>query len=206
MSYQTFVVPYLRTSPIHVPRRDLVLGLVDSLALTVQVVDRDSPDAVPLELTGGIGGPVLQMIVWADSWRRATWDYGNGYGYGYGNGWGYGGALPPMQSPWTVLWVGTGVIADAASGTFLISFPTGTMGGLAPPPPQTTWTWPPRCSYALQLDWNGGGETTLLVEGKLHLSRSMARSVAPVIMLTDPTPAALTDPEVNAIFIDGAPP
>jgi hypothetical protein len=170
-------VPYVRTSPIHIPRRDLVLGLADSLYLRVTVVDNDNPCAQGIELTGGIGGPTLQMLVWPDTCYRTTWDYG---------------ALP--TSPQSVLWAGTGVISDAL-GAFDISFPTATMS-----------SWPRRCAYALQLDWDGASGTSLLAEGHLHLSRAVPRSVAPVIMLTDPMPAVLTDPEVNAIFIDGAPP
>ena len=33
-------VPYLRTSPVHIPRRDLVLGRADSVFLRVTVVGR----------------------------------------------------------------------------------------------------------------------------------------------------------------------
>ena len=188
MSYQTFVVPYLRTSPIHIPRRDMVLGLADSLALAVQVVDRDSPDAVPLELTGGIGGPVLQMTVWADSYYRNSWGSG-GWGYDYRNSWDYGSMPLWQQAP---VWTGLGVISDAPSGTFDIAFPTATMAA-----------WPRRCHYALQLDWEGGGGASLLAEGKLHLARSMARSVAPVIMLTDTMQPVLTDDVGDVILLNG---
>ena len=175
---QTFVVPYLRTSPVHVPRRDLVLGMADSLYLAVSVVDRDNPAAVPIDLTGGIGGPTLQMTVWPTTYYRSWWDYG-----------------APAMWPGHVLWAAVAAIVSGTPGTFLIAFPTATMS-----------SWPRRCSYALQLDENGGADTSLLATGMLHLIRSQPRSVSPVIMLTDPTPAVLTDPEVNAIFIDGAPP
>ena len=90
------------------------------------------------------------------------------------------------------LWVGTGVISDAL-GAFDISFPTATMAG-----------WPRRCAYALQLDYDGGGGTDLLAEGRLHLSHSVPRSTgAPVIMLTDPTPPVLTDDEESVIVLEG---
>ena len=69
-------LPYMRTSPIHVPRRDLVLGRADSLYLRVTVVDSDNPCAQALEMSGGIGGPVLQMLVWPDHHYRNSWDYG----------------------------------------------------------------------------------------------------------------------------------
>ena len=177
MSSFAMTVPYMRTSPVHIPRRDLVLGHADSLFLRVTVVDSDNPCAQGIELTGGIGGPALQMIVWPDTCYRASWDYG---------------ARP--QHPQALLWSGMGVISDAI-GAFDILFPTATMS-----------SWPRRCAYALQLDWDGGAGTSLLAEGHLHLSQSALRFIQPVIMLTDPTPAVLTDPEVNAIFINGAPP
>jgi hypothetical protein len=167
-------VPYMRTSPIHIPRRDLVMGLADSLFLRVTVVDSDNPCAQGIELTGGIGGPTLQMLVWPDHCYRTTWDYG---------------ALP--QSPQSVLWSGMGVISDAV-GAFDISFATATMS-----------SWPRRCAYALQLDWDGASSTSLLAEGHLHLSRSIPRSAAPVIMLTDPSQPVLTDDSQDFILLNG---
>ena len=136
-------LPYMRTSPIHVPRRDLVLGRADSLFLRVTVVDSDNPSAQALELSGGIGGPVLQMLVWPDQHYRGAWDYGAYWHW--------------PQCPQTVLWVGTAIIADAAGGVFSIVFPTSTMAG-----------WPRRCAYALQLDYDGGGGSDLLAEGRLQ--------------------------------------
>ena len=170
-------LPYMRTSPIHVPRRDLVLGRADSLYLRVTVVDSDNPCAQALELSGGIGGPVLQMLVWPDHHHRNSWDYGR---------WNW------AQCPGSVLWVGTGVASDAL-GAFDIAFPTATMSG-----------WPRRCAYAIQLDYDGGGGTDLLAEGRLQLTYSLPRAVNPVIMLTDPNPATLTDPG-EAIYLAGEP-
>ena len=185
MSYQTFVVPYLRASPVRVPRRDMVLGLVDSLALTVQVVDQDNPDGVPLAVSGGIGGYVLQMIVWPDGGRGWGWDYGCGVGWDWGRG-------APVQRPWSVLWVGTGTVVTGTPGAFLLAFPTNTMS-----------SWPRRCRYALQLDWNSAGDTELLAEGNLHLVYSASRAVFPIVMLTDPTPPVLTDDAQDYILLDG---
>jgi len=169
-------VPYMRTSPVHIPRRDLVLGRADSLFLRVTVISDDSVCAQGIDLSGGIGGPVLQMLVWPDHCHRTSWDYG---------------AMP--QCPQSVLWVGTGVVSDAI-GAFDISFPTATMAG-----------WPRRCAYALQLDYDGGGGTDLLATGHLHLAYSIPRSVNPVIMLTDPTPPVLTDDTSEPIFLNGTP-
>ena len=169
------------------PRHDLVLYLADSLFLRVTVVDSDNPCAQAIELTGGIGGPALQMTVWADSYYRNSWGSG-GWGYDYRNSWDYGAMPLWQQAP---VWTGLGVISDAI-GAFDISFPTATMSG-----------WPRRCAYALQLDWDGASGTSLLAEGKLHLARSMARTVAPVIMLTDTMQPVLTDDVGDVILLDG---
>jgi hypothetical protein len=175
MSSFGMTVPYMRTSPVHIPRRDFVLGLADSLYLRITVVDSDNPCAQGIELSGGIGGPMLQMLVWPDRCYRTSWDYG---------------ALP--QGPQSVLWVGTGVISDAV-GAFDLSFPTATMS-----------SWPRRCAYAIQLDWDGSTGTSLLAEGHLHLARSVPRIAAPVIMATDISQPVLTDDSGNVILLDGS--
>ena len=184
-------VPYMRTSPLRIPRRDLVLGRADSLFLRVTVVDSDNPCAQAIDLTGGIGGPVLQMLVWPDHNGRNSW--GRGGPWGYGTGFDYGACWQWPLYPRSVLWVGTGVLSSAL-GAFDIAFPTATMA-----------TWPTRCAYALQLDYDGGGSTDLLIEGHLHVTYSIPRSVSPVIMLTDPNPAVLTDVETEAIYLAGGP-
>jgi hypothetical protein len=184
-------LPLDRVSPIRVPIRDLALGGTDSLTLTISIVDRDSPDALPIELTGGIGGPSVSMFVWPDGRRRG---YGGWDGWGgcqdYGWGW-YGGGV---AGPATTLWAGAGVIINAATGTFAILIPAGTMGG-----------WPRRCRWAVLFDADGGGEAELLAEGHLHVRPMVSRAIAPVIMLTDANPAVLTDPVTEAIFLAGAP-
>ncbi len=174
MASFAMTVPYMRTSPVHIPRRDLVLGHADSLYLRVTVVDSDNVCAQGIELTGGIGGPTLQMLVWPDTCYRHSWDYG-----------------APWIGPRSVLWAGTGVISDAI-GAFDIAFPTATMS-----------SWPRRCAYALQLDWDGASGTSLLAEGHLHLGRAVARNT-PVIMLTDPSQPVLTDDAGNVILLDGS--
>jgi hypothetical protein len=178
----------MRTSPLHIPRRDLVMGVADSLFLRVTVVDSDDPCAQGIDLTGGTGGPTLQLLVWADSYCRNAWSYG-GWGYDYRNAWDYG-AMPPWGAP--PIWTGLGVVSDAI-GAFDISFPTATMS-----------SWSRRCAYALQLDWDGASGTSLLAEGHLHLARSIPRSVAPVIMLTDPSQPVLTDDSDDVILLDGS--
>ena len=179
-----------RVSPIRVPTRDLVLGGTDSVTLNVSIVDRDSPDALPVELTGGIGGPAVSMFVWPDAYRQ-------GYGWGgchdyhdYRWGW-YGGGV---AGPGTALWSATGVTLDMTTGTFQIRVPPGTMG-----------CWPRRCRWAIFFDADGGGEAELLAEGHIHVRSMVSRAIAPLIMLTDPDPAVLTDPNTEAIFLAGAP-
>jgi hypothetical protein len=152
-------VPYMRTSPVHIPRRDLVLGRADSLFLRVTVVDSDSVCAQGIDLSGGIGGPVLQMLVWPDQHGRSSWDYGAYWHW--------------PQCPQTVLWVGTGVISDAL-GAFDISFPSGTMSG-----------WPRRCRWAVQLNYDTQG-VEVLMTGILHVRMvGMTFSFAAPILETD---------------------
>ena len=67
----SFVLPYLRSTPIHIPRRDLVVGGADSVLLEVGVVESDDPSAQAIVLTGGIGGPALRMTVWP--WSYLHW-------------------------------------------------------------------------------------------------------------------------------------
>jgi hypothetical protein len=185
-------LPLDRVSPVRVPTRDLVLGGTDSVTLLISIVDRDSPDALPVELSGGIGGPAVSMFVWPDH-RGGYGPHFGGWGSGDDYGWGgwYGGGV---AGPGTVLWSVTGVILDATSGTFAIVVPAGTMG-----------CWPRRCRWAIYFDADGGGEAELLAEGHLHVRPMVSRAIAPLIMLTDPTPAVLTDPETEAIFLAGAP-
>jgi len=139
MTAQTFIVPYLRTSPVHIPRRDLVLGATDNLALRVTIVESDVSTAQVLEITGGIGGPAVRLAVWRDS-PRCWWDYG----------------APGSVAP-EVLWTGTGTESNAI-GSFEIAIPQATMSD-----------WPPRCGFWLFLDWDGGLDSELLAQGALHV-------------------------------------
>jgi hypothetical protein len=153
---QTFVVPYLRSSPIHIPRRDLVLAASDSVFLAVSVIESDDPAAEALVITGGIGGPTLRMTVWPDSCDGGRHYHGWNGGL-YGGGWfhDYGWGIP---RPGTVLWSGTGTIDPDALGTFNILIPIATMT-----------SWPRRCGYALQLDWQGNTRSETLAIGALNV-------------------------------------
>jgi hypothetical protein len=154
----SFVLPYLRSSPIHLPRRDLVLAASDSVFLAVSIVESDDPAAQALVLTGGIGGPALRMTVWPDS---------NGWRSDYGMWW-------PANSQ--VLWSGVGTIDTNALGTFNVLIPLATM-----------INWPARCAFAMQLDWQGNTRSETLAQGRLHV-RSFAingPSVPPIALTTD---------------------
>ena len=62
------------------------------------------------------------------------------------------------------------------------SFPTATM-----------LSWPRRCAYALQLDWDVAARHVAAGRGASAPASLRAAGVEPVIMLTDPTPPVLTD-------------
>jgi hypothetical protein len=193
MTILALSLPLDRISPVRVPTRDLVLGSTDSVTLMVSIVDRDSPDALPIELSGGIGGPAVSLFVWPDSrgchgpnfggWGCGNWDYGWG-------GWYSGG----LAGPGTTLWTATATIYNMATATFRIRVPAGTLGA-----------WPHRCRWAVFFDAEGGGEAELLAEGRLHIRPMLSRVIDPLIMLTDPNPAVLTDPNAEAIFLTGSP-
>ena len=165
----SFVLPYLRSTPIYIPRRDLVVGGADSVLLEIGVVESDNPSAQALVLTGGIGGPALRMNVWPWSYVDWSWDYGN-----------------PSPGPHTVLWSGVGTISSTKLGTFQMRIPRA-----------TAMSWPARCIYALQLDWDAGTLSETLAQGALHVRR--ATVTAPLVswaLLTDDSIQILTDDDI----------
>jgi hypothetical protein len=160
-----FVVPYLRSSPVHLPRRDLVVAASDSVLLSVSIIESDDPAAQALVITGGIGGPALRLTVWPDS---TGWycDYGM-----------------PTPAAGTVLWSGVGTVSATSVGTFDVLIPLATMVN-----------WPRRCVYALQLDWSGNTRSETLSQGYLHV-RPFATNgafIAPPL-LTDTSVPVLED-------------
>jgi hypothetical protein len=158
MTAQVMILPYQRSSPLHIPRRDLVLGSADSLALRVTVVESDDPSAPALELTGGIGGPGCSITVWRDG-PGGPWDYG----------------APPAM-PGSVLWTGTGTDSDAV-GSFDIDMPVGQMAD-----------WPLRCGFAIRLDWDGGLKSELLAHGSLHVRHVPGAAVPTAEVITTDIP------------------
>jgi hypothetical protein len=158
-------VPYIRTSPLHIPRRDLVLAAADSLYLRVTVVDSDDPCAQALEITGGVGGPSTQFTVF---------EVGPGY---YDD---YGWALPSCGR---VLWNGIGVTSDAL-GAFDFTFPSGTMAN-----------WPRRCGWAVQLNYDTQGAEVLMHGRLHVRYAGAAFQLPPTALLTDTSIPVHTDTE-----------
>ena len=193
MTTFALTLPLDRISPVRVPTRDLVLGGTDSVTLLVSVVAGECTKELPIELTGGIGGPAVSMFVWPDSIGCHGPNFG-GWGCGHDYGWGgwYGGGI---AGPATTLWTGLGTVYDTASATFRIVVPAGTMGA-----------WPRRCRWAIYFDSDGGGEAELLAEGHIHVRPMVSRAITPLILLTDRNPAVLTDPETNVILLAGVSP
>ena len=81
-------LPYRRTSPVHIPRSDLVLSSADSLLLTVVVVESDHPSAQTIVVSTNADGPAMQLVLWDDSNHRYGWGGASSYGYGADYGWG----------------------------------------------------------------------------------------------------------------------
>jgi len=174
---QTIILPYMRTSATRIPRRDLVMTGADSLTLRATIVEADHPAAQALVLTGGLGGPAARLVIHTDrAYPGFGWDYGR-----------------PCMGPGAVLWAGDGVISSAI-GSFDFFVPFGAIGAL-----------PLRCGWAMLLSWDGGWKAETLAEGILHVRPMVGPALMePLIMLTDPNPAALTDGS-EAIYLAGGP-
>lgn len=176
---QVLILPYLRASPIHIPRRDLVLSASDSLTLRVTVVESDDPSALALELSGGIGGPMARLRVWGHAgWH---WDYG----------WPWPGARMLLSAD--------GVISSVP-GSFDFFLAAGALSCL---PRRCGWsvhlTWddssdgvevPPGSPILL----GGFQQSELLASGALHVRwTGGCATSAPVPLLTDDSFPVLTD-------------
>ena len=135
-------LPYRRTSPVHVPRSDLVLSASDSLLLTVVVVESDHPSAQAIVLNTDANGPAMQLVMWDDAEYRHGWgDYGRG---GYYTSAVCAGSL--LQSiPGT---------PGSAAGSWEFYIATGAFAHV-----------PLRCGWAILLLWNGGAKSSVLGQG-----------------------------------------
>jgi len=108
----TFVVPYIRSTPNYIPRRDLVISSVDSVFLSVLIVSSDDITASPLVLDPSIN---LRMNIWAAG-PTFVWDYG----------------APWTNTCWPVFWSGLGAVNPDFAGTFDFVIPPGTFAAVPP--------------------------------------------------------------------------
>jgi hypothetical protein len=132
-------LPYMRTSLVHIPRRDLVLAASDSLFLHVAVVESDDPTAQLVLISGGLGGPAMQLTFWP------TGPYGwHDYGFTH----------PCPQPP---LWSGAGTPDGNAPGSWDFHFASGTM-----------LSWPRRMRWAVQLNYETAS-SEILAMGIVHV-------------------------------------
>jgi len=143
MTAQTLTLPYLRTTPVHIPRRDIVLSAADSLLLTVVVVQSDHPSAETLILTTDVNGPTLQLVLWEDRHHPCGW---GDYGYGY-------------VMPDAVLYSQPGT-PGGASGSWDFHVPTGSFAD-----------FPLRCGWAVLLLWGDGAKSSVLAQGIAQVVR-----------------------------------
>jgi hypothetical protein len=163
---QTITLPYLRTSPVHIPRRDLVLSASDSLSLSVIVVESDDPSAQALILNTDINGPAMQLVIWDDSDRPNGWcDYqrpGSVYG--------------------TVLQSVIGKPGGAA-GSWDFHLDTGAFSRGA-----SWWNFPVRCGWSVLLLWNNGARSSVLAQGIMNILPPFVTGVPLTAIPPDPVP------------------
>jgi hypothetical protein len=173
------VVPFRRTSPLYVPRRDLVIPSSDNLSLSVTVVESDDPSALALQLLGGTGFPQLAVKIWRERDQgRMDWDYG-----AWWSGWCEG----------DVLFSGTAQVG-ADAGTFILFIPNGTFA-----------EFPRRCAWGVQLGWDELS-SDILALGQMHIMHggSFSMPIAPTgTPLVDGDGNPLVDDDGNLI-LDGS--
>jgi hypothetical protein len=143
MTALALVLPYQRTSPLYLPRRDLVLDAADSLSLTATVVESDAPDASLIDLATGPTFPAFVLQVWPDSIRQ-LWDYG-------------AGAWPMPPTHIVLLEEIDGVISVTLPGTVDFTVSATSMAA-----------WPRRCGWAIRMDHDATLSETLMA-GTLHV-------------------------------------
>lgn len=169
MPQQQVFLPYLRGSPIHIPRRDLVVASSDSLTLLVTVVESDDPTAKRIDLTGGLGGPVARLCVWSL----------RGHGYAW---WDYGAAWCDSSR---LIGSADGTISATEPGSWDFFIPAGNIGG-------PNWM-PPRCGWSFHLVFDDQQQSEMLAHGIMQI-RWGARSMVPLVpLLTDDGTPVLTD-------------
>jgi hypothetical protein len=145
---QTLYLPYLRTSPVHIPRRDLVLSAADSLLLSAIVVESDHPNAQTLILTTDADGPSMQLVIWDDT----TSPVGN-HDYGW-------------RAPAGAILQSISGIPGNASGSWDFHIPTGTFSAV-----------PLRCGWAILLLWGNSAKSEVLSQGIINILRPFFKGV-----------------------------
>jgi hypothetical protein len=154
----SITLPYRRTSPVHVPRSDIVLSSADSLLLTVVVVESDHPSAQALVLATDINGPSMQLVLWDDA------DYGYAWG-DYQRAWAPGLLLQSIP--------GT---PGAAAGSWEFHIPTGTFA-----------SFPLRCGWSILLLWGNSTKSSVLAQGIASFLRPFFTGI-PIGDLPQPEP------------------
>ena len=178
----SITLPYRRTSPVHVPRSDLVLSAADSLLLTVIVVESDHPSAQAIVLHTDANGPAMQLVLWDDA----------DYGYAWGD---YQRAFAPG-----LLLRSTPGTPGSAAGSWDFHIPTGTFAD-----------FPLRCGWAILLLWNNGAKSSVLAQGIASFMRPFflgtpltAIPIEPPIVIIPPGPPShvgLTTDDLHPIVM-----
>lgn len=97
MTILAMMLPLARISPLHTPRRDIVLAGGDGLRLQLTIIERDAPDAPVLNLSAI--GPRVRLLVGRSA--------GSGVGW-----WDYGW----VRDSGALLATATGVVVDGVAG------------------------------------------------------------------------------------------
>jgi hypothetical protein len=128
MTMLAITVPWQQLSPLYLQRRDLVADTMDSLSISMTLVESDDPDAPPADLVTGPTFPGFGLWIWSTPG-------------GCGRPWDYGWRVMNIG---TLLWSGAGAIDPVLPGTVNWALPFGTM---------TEWPW--RCGWALRVGHDG---------------------------------------------------
>jgi hypothetical protein len=140
MTMLAITVPWQQLSPLYLQRRDLVADTMDSLSISMTLVESDDPDAPPADLVTGPTFPEFELWIWRTQAGQA-WDYG---GCAFASG--------------GLLWSGDGVIDPHLPGTVDFTLPPGAMQG-----------WPQRCGWQVRVAHDGTLQDTIAT-GFLHLN------------------------------------
>ena len=178
----SITLPYRRTSPVHVPRSDLMLHAADSLLLTVVVVESDHPSAQAIVLHTDINGPAMQLVLWDAA------EYGHSWG-DYGRAWTPSGMLQSISG-----------YPGSAAGSWDFQIPTGTFA-----------EFPPRCGWSILLLWNNGAKSSVLGQGIANFLRPFFKGTPltavppdpgiPIIPPGPPSHAGLTTDDLRPIVM-----